>query len=398
MNLAGGFHLTYCSNIHPGESWSDVSAVLRDSLPRIRTLLSHEGPFGIGLRLSAGAAETLEETAEMAAFQEFLGAGNYYVFTINGFPYGAFHGTQVKERVYLPDWRTPDRLQYTNRLARLLAAMLPGGMQGSVSTVPGAFRSEVRSAADVVAIASNLLRHAAYLVALRERTGVTVTLAIEPEPACHVETIDDAIKFFNRHLFHDRAIEEIARETGVALTVDDVRRHVGLCFDVCHMAVAFEDPADALRRLHLAGIQIHKVQVSSALHVDDAEDSACRKALAQFADDTYLHQVTERGPAGLVRYVDLPDALASPAGAQQAGAREWRIHFHVPIFQATMGVLSTTQSYVAATLELLKRDGVCPYFEVETYTWNVLPSEFRATDMCAAIARELQWTRSRLEP
>ena len=61
MIVGGAFHLTYCSNIHPGETWSDVAAALASSLPRVRALLGHRGPFAVGLRLSAQAAETLEQ-------------------------------------------------------------------------------------------------------------------------------------------------------------------------------------------------------------------------------------------------------------------------------------------------------------------------------------------------
>jgi hypothetical protein len=141
-------------------------------------------------------------------FCEFLSVGDYYVPTINGFPYGAFHGERVKERVYLPDWRDPERLAYTNVLAELLAALIVGrvNVEGSVSTVPGAFRSNVTSAGDCAAIAINMLRHAAFLSELHDRTGVTVALAIEPEPACFMETVADAVQFFEQFLFEDRLV------------------------------------------------------------------------------------------------------------------------------------------------------------------------------------------------
>ncbi len=149
------FHLTYCSNIHAGESWQEVSGALAACLPRIRTHLAHEGPLGVGLRLSAAAARTLVRPDVLSRFQGFLERGGYYVFTINGFPFGAFHGTRVKEDVYSPDWRDPERLDYTSRLARLQAALLAGhpGIEGSVSTVPGGFRQEIVTADDVSAIA-----------------------------------------------------------------------------------------------------------------------------------------------------------------------------------------------------------------------------------------------------
>jgi len=118
MNVAGRFHLTYCTNIHPGETWQAVRDTLRTSLPRIRALLDVDDPMAVGLRLSAAAAESLDEPGALGDFREFLKAGRYYVPTINGFPYGAFHGQRVKERVYLPDWRDPARVAYTNPLRR----------------------------------------------------------------------------------------------------------------------------------------------------------------------------------------------------------------------------------------------------------------------------------------
>jgi sugar phosphate isomerase/epimerase len=397
MIVGERFHLTYCSNIHPGETWREVNAALTSSLPRVRALLGHRGPFAVGLRLSAQAATTLEQPGELAAFREFLRAGDYYVLTINGFPYGAFHGQRVKEHVYLPDWRDDDRLDYTNRLARLLAALLADrkDIEGSVSTVPGAFRSEVAGGADEKAMAVRILRHAAELAALRSRTGVTITLAIEPEPACFIETIDDAIRFFHTYLFDAALVAQVSKDEHVMVTVDDVHRHIGLCFDACHMAVEFEEPAGALERLKAAVIRVNKVQISSALRVDPA-DAAAMRALDPFAEGTYLHQVVERSRAGVTRYVDLPEAMIA-ARAKAVDFGEWRVHFHVPIFLAAMHAFGTTQPELAATIEALKRQPVCPYLEVETYTWDVLPPEYRTGDVCTAIARELAWVKARLD-
>lgn len=396
MKVQGRFDLTYCSNIHAGETWPEVDRALRAALPVIRGTLGATGPFAIGLRLSARAAEALEHPSALAGFCAFLAEGDYYVPTINGFPYGAFHGQRVKEQVYLPDWRDPARVTYTNRLASLLAAMMPESEQvGSVSTVPGAFKGHLQDAGDARAIASGMLEHAAYLVRLRAETGKTIALAVEPEPACFIETVTEAVEFFTRHLFDDTAVAAFARQRHCALTVDDVRRHVGVCLDACHMAVEFEDPAQALASLDAAGIRVPKFQISSALHVTNAaEGSAGRDALSQFAEDTYLHQVVQCAGGQLVRFTDLPDALASrPSGAD----REWRVHFHVPIFLATLGALATTQPYLASVIDLVKSRPAPACLEVETYTWDVLPPEYRTVDSHAAIARELAWARARLD-
>lgn len=391
MKVRGSFHLTYCSNIHPGETWAEVLASLESHLPAVRRHLSHDGPFGIGLRLSAAAAEELERPERLAAFGEFLADGNYYVFTVNGFPYGAFHGQRVKEQVYLPDWRDERRLAYSARLARILASLLPeeSHLEGSVSTVPGAFKTALDGRGDVARIAEMLLRHVTELVEIRERTGRTIVLALEPEPACMLETTAEAIEFFQSWLFDGAASRRIP--------LDDVRRHLGICYDACHMAVQFEEPAASVASLVAAGIKIAKIQVSSGLHVSfEAGEAAVAATLAPFSEGTYLHQVVERSGTELSRYVDLPDALASPTN-RGGEPREWRVHFHLPIYLDRAPGFDTTHEHLLALFDLLKRDAFCPYLEVETYTWSVLAPEYRTLDLPAAIARELAWVRDRIE-
>ena len=375
----GDFHLTYCSNIHAGETWAEVDHNLRTHLPRVRSKLGVTGPFGIGLRLSAAAAVSLCVPETLARFQRFLDDNNFYVFTINGFPYGTFHRQRVKEEVYLPDWRDPLRLDYTNRLATILATILPVGMDGSVSTVPGAFEANVRTQADVRLMAENILRHAAFLRDLHAQTGKKVTLAIEPEPCCHIETIAELVRFFTDEL----------------LTHDDVREYVGVCFDACHMAVEYENPADAFKRLTDAGIRIFKIQISSALRLRFSDKARALAALAPFAESTYLHQVVQSDGRTVERYPDLPDAFT--AAGDSADEKEWRVHFHVPIFmeEANDG-LSTTQNYLAEVLSLVRAQRLCHHLEAETYTWDVLPESCRNVDIETAIARELAWVVKRL--
>lgn len=399
MKVRGRFDLTYCSNIHAGESWGEVSRALTGALPSIRRQLRVDGPFAIGLRLSDRAARELESPAALSEFIAFQRDGDYYVPTINGFPFGAFHGERVKERVYLPDWREPARLDYSNRLATLLAALLQSRniTDGSVSTVPGAFKGHLRSEGDAALIASSILSHAAHLAELRDRTGVTIALAIEPEPACFIETTAEAIEFFTRYLFNESVVRAWCADHRSTLTVADVKTHVGVCFDACHMAVEFEDHAAALAQLDRAGIRVPKFQISSALRVSNpSAGSPGRVALEKFAEDTYLHQVVARSNGQLTRYVDLPQALARGSEDPPLQA-EWRIHFHVPVFLRTMGALETTQPDLETVLDLVAARPQPACLEVETYTWDVLPAEYRTAAMSEAIARELAWTRERIE-
>ncbi len=397
MRLSGRTeqHLSYCTNIHPGESLAEVRAALAQHLPRIKAAVSPDAPFGVGLRLSQAAAQALREPSELVSFRTWLDKNELYVFTLNGFPYGAFHGTRVKERVYEPDWRSPARVLYTQQLAAALAGLLPAGTSGSISTVPGAWKAAVRGEADYDRMAENLLQSVAHLIAIREQTGIEIALALEPEPGCVLETIDETVAFFERYLFSDRALAWLADLTGSSVVAAQVRvrAHLGVCLDACHAAVEFEDAAQLCERLARAGIGVKKLQLSSGLRVPRF-DARSREALFAFTEDVYLHQTVARRGDVLTRYTDLPEALGAVLEESEA---ELRIHFHVPVFLERYGVLESTQSFLRELLAIQAKQPISRHLEVETYTWDVLPAELRAEDVSAAISRELEWVRSALQ-
>jgi len=385
-------HLTYCTNIHAGETLEEVMASLARHLPAVKALVAGAQPFGVGLRLGYAAANSLREAAAMARLKRFLAEGGYYVFTINGFPYGAFHGRAVKEDAYKPDWSDPARLAYTDLLADILGELLPAGQDGSVSTVPCTFKPWAEGR--LAAISEHLIRHVSHLVGITARTGQTISLALEPEPCCYLETIEETTAFFKERLFSRDGVGRLAALTGLptALAEAAMRRHIGVCYDVCHAAVEFEDPLASIARLRAAGILIGKLQLSSALKVAKLDAESARH-LAAFAEPVYLHQAVQRSNGSLARFVDLPQALA--AGGAVAGA-ELRVHFHVPLFLEQMEHFGTTQAFLAEILALHRAAPISRHLEVETYTWDVLPPSYRSADLSSAIARELNWVKARL--
>ncbi|MGZ8182745.1 MAG: metabolite traffic protein EboE, partial [Methylobacter sp.] len=304
----------------------------------------------------------------------------------------AFHGSRIKDAVYRPDWREPARLDYSNRLAEVLAALLPEGMDGSISSVPGAYQAHLSDAGDMARMVEQLVQHAVHLHRLHETTGRVISMALEPEPGCLLETSGDAVAFFTWHLFAKAATQQTVALTGLdeAAAQALLHRHLGLCLDACHAAVAFEEPAACLAKLRQANIPIHKVQLSAGLCVAPPGPEQ-RAALAPFAEDVYLHQVVARSRQGLKRYADLPEALADDSTAD-----EWRIHYHVPIWAERMGAFATTRPWLEALLDLHRQSPICAHWEVETYTWSVLPESLRPGSVDAAIAQELQWAKERL--
>lgn len=394
-------HLTYCSNIHPGETWAEVRDTLRTYLPPLKAALAPEQPFGIGLRLSKQAVDDLQQSDVLQAFKEWLAAHDLYVFTMNGFPYGGFHQQIVKDQVYAPDWRADERVTYSIQLAEVLAELLPEGLEGGISTSPISYKPWLGDAerADVLRAGSrNVARVAAALARLERTSGAFIHLDIEPEPDCLIENCAETIDFFETYLFTDgRAV--LADDLGMSTAEAEatLRRHVQVCYDTCHFAVEYESPADVWAAFGEAGIGVGKVQISSALHVpipaDGTARAELRAALDPFAESTYLHQVvTRHGDGRLTHYPDLPEAL--PA-LETTEAETWRIHYHVPLFADVYGPLRSTRPDIEATFDVLRETDVCRHLEIETYTWDVLPEALKI-DLGASIRREYEWVLAAL--
>ena len=385
-------HLTYCLNVHPGQTWAENFAAIAGDAMRVRDMVcGADMPFGLGMRLGKLAADELAQIEKLEEFRAFLADNNLYVFTINGFPYGEFHDACVKENVYAPDWRTGERRDYTIRLADILAALLPEGVSGSISTVPGSYKPWIKSDADIEAMVLNLADVAAHLYQLRRARGVNICLALEPEPDCFIETSKEVIKFFTGPLracgkAHVQKKLNISGHKARKL----LRRHIGVCLDTAHAAVEFEDPGQAALAIRDENIRIAKVQLSSALTVTipGTPDQELRGKIEEFCDPVYLHQTRVRRHDLISHHHDLPDALAD--GELHAGD-QWRIHFHVPLFFSEFEGLEGTNYLLKGQFAELLRGGLTEHLEIETYTFGVLPDDLRPDDLPEAIAKEYRW-------
>jgi sugar phosphate isomerase/epimerase len=393
LSVRRPLHLTYGLNVHRGEGWGEVRAALEGPVLEARRRVAPGRPFGLGLRLGRRAASELRRGRALADFAAWLRERDLYVFTINGFPYGRFHGGPVKARVYRPDWRARERRDYTVDLARLLAAILPEGVAGSISTVPGALAADLASPADDDLMAARLGEAAAALWRLREETGRDIHLGLEPEPGCRVETTAGFVAFFEEHLLRAGA-RALARRTGRSRAAAEqvLRRHVGICFDTCHLAVRGERLADSLDRLAAAGARVSKIQLSAALTAGN--DARGRAALRRFAEPVYLHQVSARGAGGAQGFwLDLPEALA--ALERRRDLTRIAAHVHVPLYWRGGGGLGSTARALDAAFWSRVRRGATEHLEIETYTFDVLPPALRRAGLVASIAREFAWARRR---
>jgi hypothetical protein len=380
MKLNHGLHLAYCTNIHRGETWRETFGALKKYALAAREKICPQKPFAIGLRLSNQAAMELSDPKKLLEFQKWLEKNSCYIFTINGFPFGKFHGTRVKEQVYLPDWTSPTRLAYTNLLFDLLAEILPAGIEGSVSTLPGSFKEFISSREQEVEIRKNIFRCVGHISRLAEKSKKKLHLGLEPEPLGLFENSAETISFFEKL-------------RGGNKNDPCLGEFVGVNYDCCHFAVEFEEPQNAIAAFQNAGIKISKIHLSSALKAKPTQEA--RKALGKFADDVYLHQVIARGENGKLKFFrDLPDALAAKNPEPSA---EWRIHFHVPLHAPAAPPFENTNDHLFGVLDLLAENPkLCSHLEMETYTWEVLPPELKSRGVVEQLVAEYEWTLGRL--
>ncbi len=384
--------LTYCTNVHPLGDWASWSDIIGRFGPAVRAELGWKNqPLGLWFPASLIAEMNLEPQNARARLKSLLAEHDLSAFTCNAFPYGNFHDKVVKTKVYHPDWTTPERLAYTVACARLLASLLPVGGEGSVSTLPLGWRigwSEAQSRKS----AENLCAFVREARAIRELDGRSVRLGLEPEPGCVLETIDQVMGFWDAHL------RPAAQRAGISS--QDLADFCGLCYDTCHQAVQFEEAVDALDRLAANGIRIVKMQLSSALEFHADPDRASLELRRQFVEERFLHQTRILTPHGMVSFDDLPEALAAAEAGIDLWAHPWRVHYHLPIdSQSLLGssAVTTTRDEMLKAYRYAIDRNLCRHFEVETYTWSVLPQAHRPkddADLARCIARELAFIQS----
>ena len=182
-----------------------------------------------------------------------------------------------------------------------------------------------------------------------------IRLGFEPEPGCIVETTP--------------------RATALLSNVD--HDYLGLCLDACHMAVGFEEPG--------AGTRTAPHREAPGVMRPGGPAGHSRR----WPRSTRPGSSTRRSATGYAD--DLGEALAAACPRMRAGGCT-----HVPLHDAPPPPLTTSAPYLRDLLDTLLGgpNPLTRHVEVETYTWNVLPSA--PADVAEGIAAELDWMRGQL--
>jgi sugar phosphate isomerase/epimerase len=398
MDLGNGLgHLTYSTLVHPGDTWAEMWDSLNRYVPAVKARVSPNQSFGVSLRLSASSAQTLTgDRHERERLKEFLRSHDMYLYTVNAFPYGPFKNRVVKKDVYEPDWSTDARATYTMQVADILAEVAAPHVNPSIQSPPLGFKPKVTGPEYVAEFTHHVIRVIAHMVQLEKRTGRTVTLALEPEPYCFLETTEEALAYFKDHLYSFEGVELLRNQTGLSKPQAEaaLRKHLGMVYDICHQAVEYEDIGASLQALADAGIPVFKLQEAAALRMPKVDRDVV-EALKPFADTVYLTQTVEKKDGKLTRFLNLEDAFE--AFENDPGPREWRTHVHVPVFLDKIGpYFETTRFAIEDALKFHKKNKQSPQLEIETYTWDVLPDSMKTGSIVDYVQRELDWVKGQL--
>ena len=320
--LGTGTVLGYCTNVHAGNTVDEAVEQLKAHAVEVKRLVSPDEPLDVGVWLphSAVNATLWMPQSRPESFCARLAELGLRPCTVNAFPYGDFHESVVKHRVYEPTWAEGSRSAYSFEMAEALLVGLDHARYGSVSTVPLGWPKGDTGA--LVSESGKRLRELAEMLHMMERPpevmGRRVTVDLEPEPGCMLDTADDVIDFFEQEL-----------------PEESQRRHIGVCHDVCHAAVMFEEQVEVLKRYAEAGIRVNKVQISNAPRIAlDGDRAAAFEMLRRFVEPRYLHQTMVKDDAGQWFFEDLPDAFGVLDDPREVdlSSGEWRVHFHLPLY------------------------------------------------------------------
>jgi hypothetical protein len=397
MNLGKGLgHLTYSTLVHPADDWDQLWKSVNTYLPQVKARMAPNQKFGVCLRTSAPSAAALSaDPSKRADLKQFFADNDLYLYTANAFVYGVFKKQIIKEEVYEPDWRTEDRVEYTMQVASLLAHLAPDGIEPSIQSAPLGFKPRVTGDDVVQAYTTNVIRVVAHLVKLHKETGKVVTLGLEPEPRCFLETTDETVAYFTKTLFSGETAQRLAKATGLndADAAAAMRKHMGVVFDIGHQAVGFEHIPTSLQKLVDNDVQIVKLQEAASMYMPGVTQKTV-DALQAFAKTIYLSQTCQKKDGETTWFMNLEDAFED--WYKNPGPRDWRTHFHVPVFLNDLGAFGTTRYALEEALAFHKKTPLSAHLEIETYTWDVLPDHLKTGDIVEYVCREMDWVKGQL--
>jgi hypothetical protein len=377
--------LSYCTNIHFGESWEEVFYILKFHSRKLRNAFLKMDQFGIGLRLSNSSIINLSKSSFFFDFLFWLKINNFYIKSVNGFPYSFFGSNYIKDNVYLPDWSNFKRYIYSRRIIILFSNFLNKNNFGGISTLPLSYKYFFCNYSYNNLYIKSIKYLYSLLILLNDiyvNNKIFIHLDIEPEPDCVVSNTLDYINFFKKWLL-DRIILYFLKKKIHMFILNYFR----ICFDICHSSVEFESICQSFNSIFLFNIKFGKFQISSSLKIDKM-NFYNSYVFSYLPETPYIHQVY--GKTFYDNIITYKDISLAHILLYKKKIVEYRIHYHVPIFFDKYEIFESTQQYIIEFFKLLKKRNAFYIFEIETYTFDILPCYLKL-NILYSLKREYDW-------
>lgn len=387
MLLKNKYHLTYCSNIFKEKTWKNLFCKLKIYITNLRKFFKKKH-IGLSLCLSNSLANEIKKTDNISNLKMWLKKNRLYISSINGFVYQTFHQKKIKENIYLPDWTSKKRLNFTQNLIDILKNIIKKNHDGSISTLPISYKSWTKDNHKHYVLyktSKHLSELLILLINIKKQIKNIIHLDIEPEPQCMIETYKETHTFFEQWLLPICKKYLIPRYKKQKL-ITHIYTHIKICYDICHFSVNFENHKEILNSIQKSKIKIGKIQISSALKINlnNNNKKSQLKTLLTLQSSPFLHQTTEKVAKKIKKYTDIKHILET---FEQKTHGEMRIHCHISIHEKIYKNIETTHQETQETLKIFLKTLRIKHIEIETYTHNIIYDD----NPLAAIIKEYNW-------
>lgn len=375
------YNLMYCSNIFKNNTQKQLFNNLNKLIKKLKSKFNKEKKFSIGLCASNKLSNELIKNINI--FSKYIKKKKINIPSLNGFSYNNFHKKITKDNIYWPDWSSIKRVNYTNNLIKLLDN-INNKNKKSISTMPISYKGWInkkntvyiyyKTAKNLTKVTENIIKNKSNII-----------ISIEPEPTCLIEKSQEFINYFNNW------IKPLYKKYSIN-NKKNIKNIIGICYDICHFAVQFEKHEKILNNLEKENIIIGKLQISSALKINDdrtkKENKQIIKNLNVFKYSSFLHQINNINKNKTKIYKDIKYSIKY---LKKNIKSEWRIHFHIPIYINKYKNFRTTNNEIKNVMQNINKKNFTGHIEIETYTYKNLSIRY---DILNSIINEYKWIRT----
>lgn len=402
------FHLSYCTNIHKGESWNEVFTNIKKYTVNVKKLITRKKWFSIGLCLSNKSVKSLTKKNILKKFQKWLLKKYIYIQTINSFCFTNFHEKNIKQKIYNPNWGTYERYIFTKQIINIIKHTLLITTTGTISTVPLFYKYTIKTKKEKYILLQKSIINLMNILIHLKKINKNISICMEPEPDCYLEKTSDVITFYNKRLYiHGNEYLQKNYKITKKINKQLIKKYIKVCYDICHFSLFKEKIQQTLSKFKKEKIDIGKIQLSSGLKTNEPKNYFLKnnffKKLNKITKKTpFLHQaystIINKNNTISSHYKDLFEIKKRPLlekkPIKMINKKIWKVHYHIPLYKSKHQNFKTTQKEISNLFRILlnsKKYKIPTSIEIETYTWDNFKKS-QKINLLTSIVNEYKYT------